>query len=70
MPVNPIERVMPFLSANAVIWAEAYWADSIGGSNTSIMEVDYGTSKGLDGHTTWAGADAVTGPTHPSQVLR
>ena len=25
MPVNPIERVMPFLIANVVICAEAYW---------------------------------------------
>jgi hypothetical protein len=37
-------------------------ADSTGRRNTSIMEVDYGTSNGLDGHATRAGADAVAGP--------
>jgi hypothetical protein len=36
IPVNPIERVMPFLTANAVIWAEAYWEDSTGRRNTGF----------------------------------
>ena len=25
IPVDPIDRVMPFSAANAVIWADAYW---------------------------------------------
>ena len=52
---------MPLTVANAVTCAEAYWADSTGGSNTSIMEVNYGTSEGLDGHATRAEVDAVAG---------
>jgi hypothetical protein len=37
--VYPIDRVMPFAVANAVICAEAYWADSTGRRNTSNLEV-------------------------------
>jgi len=35
MPVYPMDLISPFAAANAVICADAYWADSTGRRNTS-----------------------------------